>query len=57
MTRSTIYMKQHETQPQTDEPVGIVISPGWEPEAIPRFSAYMWGPVPEDELEPDEQPA
>lgn len=50
-------MMQHDTQPQTDEPVGIVISRGWEPETTPRFSAYMWAPVPEDELEPDEQAA
>lgn len=50
-------MKQHDAQPQSDEPVGIVISRGWEPETTPRFSAYMWAPVPEDELEPDEQAA
>lgn len=52
-----IYMMQPETQPQTDEPVGIVISRGWEPETTPRFSAYVWAPFPEDELERDEQAA
>lgn len=36
-----------------DEPVGIVISRGWEPETLPRFSAYVWAPGPEDELEED----
>ncbi len=31
-----------------DEPVGIVISRGSRDEATPRFSAYVWGPVPEE---------
>ncbi len=30
------------------EPVGIVISRGSRDEATPRFSAYVWGPVPEE---------
>lgn len=30
------------------EVVGIVISRGSRDEATPRFSAYVWGPVPED---------
>lgn len=45
-------MKQ-ETQSQNEEPVGIVISRGWEPATTPRFSAYEWGPGPEDEIEQD----
>jgi hypothetical protein len=44
-------------QAQIDEPVGIVISSGREPETTPRFSAYVWAPGPEDELEKDAQPA
>ena len=32
------------------EVVGIVISRGSRDEATPRFSAYVWGPVP-DEVE------
>ena len=44
-------MMQDETQVQAEEPVGIVISRGWEPETTPLFSAYMWGPSPEDETE------
>jgi hypothetical protein len=44
-------------QPQSDEPVGIVISRGHEPETTPRFSAYVWAPGPEDELEKEAQPA
>jgi len=43
--------------PQVDEPVGIVISRGSEPEKAPRFSAYEWSPGPDDELEPELQPA
>ena len=39
-----------------DEPVGIVISRGREPETTPRFSAYVWAPYPEDELQKDAQP-
>lgn len=31
-----------------DEPMGIVISRGSRDEATPRFSAYVWGPVPEE---------
>lgn len=44
-------------QPQFEEPVGIVISRGREPETTPRFSAYVWAPGPEDELEREAQPA
>lgn len=43
-------MKQ-EAQVTNDEPVGIVISRGWEPATTPRFSAYMWSHGPEDEIE------
>lgn len=39
---------QHIEIPQ-GEPVGIVISRGHEPELAPRFVAYMWAPVPDDE--------
>ena len=31
-----------------EEPVGIVISRGSRDEATPRFSAYVWGPGPEE---------
>ena len=44
-------MKQDDSFSQADEPVGIVINSGWEPESTPRFSAYMWAPGPEDETE------
>lgn len=44
---------KHEVQSMSEEPVGIVISSGWEPEAAPRFSAYVWAPWPDEDLEPD----
>ncbi len=49
-------MKKHLPK-QSDEPVGIVISRGKDPETTPRFSAYVWAPFPDDELEKDAQPA
>ena len=46
-------MKQ--SVPQSDEPIGIVISRGWDPETTPRFSAYVWAPYPDDEVKTDVQ--
>ncbi len=46
------YMK-HDVHAADEEPVGIVISRGWEPETTPRFSAYVWAPSPEDDLKPE----
>jgi hypothetical protein len=34
-----------------DEPMGIVISSGSQGDEAPRFSAYVWGPVPEADLD------
>ena len=34
------------------EPHGIVIADGGQSDAAPRFSAFVWGPVPEDLNEP-----
>ncbi len=46
-------MVEHTAQSDLEqEPVGIVISCGSRDEATPRFSAYVWGPVP-DEPEPN----
>jgi hypothetical protein len=50
-------MKKKPVPTQFDEPVGIVISRGREPETTPRFSAYVWAPFPDDELEPKGQAA
>lgn len=30
------------------EPIGIVISSGHREETAPRFSAFMWSPVPDE---------
>jgi hypothetical protein len=40
-------MKQDER-----EPIGIVIADGSRGDTVPRFSAFVWGPVPEDEEAP-----
>lgn len=32
----------------TQEPIGIVIADGGLPEASTRFSAFVWGPVPDE---------
>jgi hypothetical protein len=50
-------MKQS-TDMSSSEPVGIVISGGRSSaEAAPRFSAYIWAPAPEDELNKEVQAA
>jgi hypothetical protein len=36
---------------EVTEPVGIVISSGVQDGAVPRFAAYVWGPVPDAEPE------
>lgn len=41
-------MEQDATVLEIDEPVGIIISTGSQAEPAPRFSAYVWGPVPDD---------
>ena len=40
-----------------DEPVGIVISRGREPETTPCFSAYVWAPYPGDVIEEEGEQA
>ena len=39
-------------QAEPQEPVGIVISAGWRDDVAPRFAAFVWGPVPEDDARP-----
>ncbi len=34
------------------EPIGIVIADGSRGDAVPRFTAFVWGPVPEETDEP-----
>lgn len=45
-------MKQRGQVEVEQEPVGIIISGGSRAEEVPRFSAYVWGPVPTSETEP-----
>jgi hypothetical protein len=40
-----------------EEPVGIVISRGSRAEPAPRFIAYIWGPAPEPDDEPETRAA
>ena len=35
-------------QLDTQEPIGIVIADGGRGDSLPRFSAFVWGPVPEE---------
>lgn len=43
-------MKKDRKGPEVDssEPLGIIISRGDKTEPTPMFSAYIWGPVPEE---------
>jgi hypothetical protein len=38
------------------EPIGIVISDGGHGDPLPRLSAFVWGPVPDDLLIEDTTP-
>jgi len=40
-------MKKTREIPESEEPIGIVISRGDRTEQRPVFSAYIWGPAPE----------
>ena len=41
-------MKQQRAhREEADEPVGIVIASGVRGDVTPRFSAFVWGPVPD----------
>jgi len=44
-------MKKDRKETTPSEPMGIIISRGDKTEPTPVFSAYIWGPVPEDEQE------
>jgi hypothetical protein len=45
--------KNTEKVTETAEPIGIVISRGSRLEETPRFTAYVWGPVPDSEITED----
>lgn len=48
----TQHKSRRATQVAATEPVGIVISRGRETESLPRFSAYMYAPDPEESEAP-----
>jgi hypothetical protein len=41
-------LKQFMHDTPSKEPIGIVIADGGYGDSLPRFSAFVWGPVPED---------
>ena len=47
-TQSENRMKKDRKETGSSEPLGIIISRGDKTEPTPVFSAYIWGPVPED---------
>jgi hypothetical protein len=42
---------QRAKQLEEREPIGIVIADGSRGDAVPRFAAFVWGPVPDDLLD------
>ena len=44
-------MKKVREIPESEEPIGIIISRGDRKETPPIFSAYIWGPAPEPATE------
>jgi hypothetical protein len=50
-------MKKDRKDNVASEPMGIIISRGDKTEPTPVFSAYIWGPVPEPDVEPANQAA
>ena len=50
-SQSERVMKKDRKETSSNEPMGIVISRGDKTEPTPVFSAYIWGPVPEDAQE------
>ena len=41
-------MRTNRISPEQQEPIGIVIADGGRGDATPKFSAFVWGPVPDD---------
>ena len=44
-------MKKDRKEEVSSEPLGIIISRGDKTEPTPVFSAYIWGPVPDADIE------
>lgn len=49
-------MKLSREQHEDREPMGIVIADGGHRDQAPRLSAFVWGPVPDDAAQADEEP-
>lgn len=49
MRKRTANEETRRAAEQGAEPIGIVISRGSHTEEAPRFAAYVWGPVPDEE--------
>ncbi len=45
---SVTIMRYQSTRQRHQEPIGIVIADGGNGDRAPRFSAFVWGPVPDD---------
>ncbi len=41
-------MRVNRVKQEEREPIGIVIADGSRGDAVPRFAAFVWGPVPDD---------
>jgi hypothetical protein len=41
-------MRVNRVKQDEREPIGIVIADGSRGDTVPRFAAFVWGPVPED---------
>ena len=50
-------MKKDRKEAVSEGPLGIIISRGDKTEPTPVFSAYIWGPVPEADLESETRAA
>ncbi|MFL5593895.1 MAG: hypothetical protein ACJ77S_03905 [Gemmatimonadaceae bacterium] len=50
-------MKKDRKETSASEPMGIIISRGDTTQPTPVFSAYIWGPAPEDDTQASENRA
>ena len=51
-SRSSAMLKRGQKDETPQEAIGIIISQGDRREPAPRFAAFVWGPVPDADLEP-----
>ncbi|MFL5487269.1 MAG: hypothetical protein ACJ8AJ_02185 [Gemmatimonadaceae bacterium] len=51
------FMKKDRKETSASEPMGIIISRGDTTQPTPVFSAYIWGPAPEDDTQASENRA